>query len=226
VTLERLSHRRLTVPIMGKRESQEKQMIEEPVASYRDELGQYYSGLSAAIAALPIERIAEVAELLFDCYRRGGTIFPIGNGGSAATASHFACDLSKGTHLPGSPRIRVVALTDNVPLITAWANDKNYACVFAEQLEALVRKDDVVLLISASGNSPNVLAAAAAGRAAGAHTVAFTGPTGGKVAPMVDIAIPIGIEGMEPIEDGHLILCHSICVSLRARVREFAAGAS
>ena len=169
-----------------------------------------------------MDAIAHVAELLLDCYRTSGTVFPVGNGGSAATASHFACDLSKGTHQAGFARFRVVALTDNVPLITAWGNDKNYDCVFAEQLEALAQPNDVVLLISASGNSPNILLAAEAARSKGARTVAFTGRTGGRVRELVDLTIPIAADAMEPVEDGHLALCHSICVSLRSRLRELA----
>jgi D-sedoheptulose 7-phosphate isomerase len=198
-------------------------MTQDMTATFRDELDRYYSDLAGAVRALPTAAIADVAEMLLECYQRGGTIFPIGNGGSAATASHFACDLTKGTHQPDHPRFRVVALTDNVPLITAWGNDRNYECVFAEQLAALARAGDVVVLISASGNSPNVLAAAHAARAAGASIIAFTGPTGGKVKELSDICIPVNIDGMEPIEDGHLILCHSICVSLRSRLRELAA---
>jgi D-sedoheptulose 7-phosphate isomerase len=119
----------------------------------------------------------------------------------------------------------VVAITDNVPLITAWGNDKDYDCVFAEQLEALVRPNDVVMLISASGNSPNILLAARAARSQGARTVAFTGRTGGQVRDLVDLTIPVAADSMEPIEDGHLILCHSICVSLRSRLRELASAA-
>jgi D-sedoheptulose 7-phosphate isomerase len=187
------------------------------------ELRDYYTSLSRTVAALPHVSVALVAEILLDCYRNSGTVFPLGNGGSAATASHFACDLSKGTHQSGLPRFRVMALTDNVPLITAWGNDKNYECVFAEQLEALARPGDVVVLISASGNSPNILHAAEAARSAGAATVAFTGPTGGKVHDLVDHTIAIAADGMEQVEDGHLILCHSICVSLRNRLRELAA---
>jgi D-sedoheptulose 7-phosphate isomerase len=209
---------------MGKRRRQEKQMTQNMTAIFRDELDRYYSDLAEAVRALPSDAIAEVAEMLLECYQRGGTIFPIGNGGSAATASHFACDLTKGTYQPNHPRFRVVALTDNVPLITAWGNDRNYECVFAEQLSALVREGDVVVLISASGNSPNVLAAAHVARKGGARIVAFTGPTGGKVKDLADISIPVDIQGMEPIEDGHLILCHSICVSLRTRLHELASG--
>lgn len=188
------------------------------------ELEQYYTGLERALRQLPATAIAEVAQLLLDCHREGGTVFPVGNGGSAATASHFACDLSKGTHQAGFPRFRVVAITDNVPIITAWGNDKHYDCVFAEQLEALVRPKDVVVLISASGNSPNILLAADAARSKEARTVAFTGRTGGKVRDLVDLTIPIAADGMEPVEDGHLVLCHSICVSLRNRLRELASA--
>jgi D-sedoheptulose 7-phosphate isomerase len=123
-------------------------------------LERYCLELAAVTVAMPFGEVARVADVLLDCHRCGGTIFVLGNGGSAATASHFACDLAKGARAGGLPPFRVVPLTDNVPLITAWANDTSYEQVFAEQLAALVRPDDVVVAISASGNSPNVLAAA------------------------------------------------------------------
>jgi D-sedoheptulose 7-phosphate isomerase len=211
-----------TVSIMGMRESREKRRLHMSDGEFRTELAGYYAGLSDAVSALPPEGIAEVGEALLACFRRGGTVFPIGNGGSAATASHFACDLTKGTHQQGFPRIRVMALTDNVPLITAWGNDRHYDCVFAEQLEALVRPGDLVLLISASGNSPNILAAAHVARERGAEIIAFTGRTGGKVQALVDTAIPVQSDSMEQVEDAHLILCHSLCVSLRNRLKEMA----
>lgn len=186
------------------------------------DLTAYYDALARALRRLDVNSVVAVADLLFDCYLRGGTVFPIGNGGSAATASHFACDLTKGTYQDGLPRFRVMPLTDNVPLITAWGNDRNYECVFAEQLAALVRPDDVALLISASGNSPNILAAAQAARAAGARTVALTGPTGGKVGDLVDLVVTVDAGSMEAVEDGHSALCHSLCVALRHRLKDHA----
>jgi D-sedoheptulose 7-phosphate isomerase len=138
----------------------------------RFEIEVYWDDFAAALPRVPFAALARAAAELLACRTRGGTIFVLGNGGSAATASHFACDLAKGARVPGLPGFRVVPLTDNMPLITAWANDSDYACIFAEQLAGLARPGDVVLAISASGNSPNVLAATQAARDVGVTTLA------------------------------------------------------
>lgn len=185
----------------------------------RDDIERYWQELMAVQQSMPYHMLAGVAEVLWSCYGRGGTIFVLGNGGSAATASHVACDLVKGTRIGGAPTFRVVALNDNVPLLTAWANDTSYARVFAEQLVALVRPGDVVLAISASGNSPNVLAAAEVARAAGATTVALTGQTGGKLWHLADLTVRVPLASIEQVEDAHLVIGHSLCVALRERLR-------
>ncbi|HEX6799856.1 MAG TPA: SIS domain-containing protein [Ktedonobacterales bacterium] len=187
-------------------------MMQHDIALYWGELGDM-------VAAMPMAAAARVAELLLGCHRRGGTVFALGNGGSAATASHFACDLAKGTRAEGVPAFRVVPLTDNMPLMTAWANDTSYERVFAEQLAALVRPGDVVVLISASGNSPNVLAAARVARDSGAVAIGWTGATGGKLARLCDLAIRVPSPSIEQVEDAHMMLAHSLCVALRARLR-------
>ena len=183
------------------------------------DIALYWGELSEMVAAMPMAAAARVAELLLDCHRRGGTVFALGNGGSAATASHFACDLAKGTRAEGVPAFRVVPLTDNMPLMTAWANDTSYERVFAEQLAALVRPGDMVVLISASGNSPNVLAAARVARDSGAVAIGWTGATGGKLARLCDLAIRVPSPSIEQVEDAHMMLAHSLCVALRARLR-------
>src|SRR6266699_1211229 len=113
-----------------------------------DEIEHYWLELASIMRAMPFDMLAKAAELLLDCYRRGGTVFILGNGGSAATASHFACDLAKGTQAAGLPAFRVVSLSDNVPLMTAWANDTNYDRIFAEQLATLIRPADIVIALS------------------------------------------------------------------------------
>ncbi len=183
-----------------------------------DTIARYRRELAAALDAMPLDLLECAAERLLNCYRRGGTVFVLGNGGSAATASHFACDLAKGTRARGLPAFRVVALTDNVPLITAWANDAGYEGVFAEQLAALVRPRDVVVLISGSGNSPNVLAAAEAARRARAVTLGLTGRDGGRLAPCCDMAVRVPAHSIEQAEDAHLVILHSICVALREQL--------
>jgi D-sedoheptulose 7-phosphate isomerase len=153
--------------------------------------------------------------MLLDCQAKGHIVFTVGNGGSASTASHFACDLAKGTRAGGPPTFRVVALTDNLPVLTAWANDCGYDRVFAEQLAALAQPGDVLVAISASGNSPNILAAAAEARALGMATVALTGRHGGRLARLADQTVRIPSDQIEIVEDAHLVIAHSLCVAAR-----------
>lgn len=184
-----------------------------------DELERYCGDLARLMCVLPFSQLTRAAEWLLDCHRRGGTVFILGNGGSAATASHLACDLAKGARVQGVPAFRVVALTDNVPLLTAWANDAGYDRVFAEQLAALARPGDLVLLISASGNSPNVLAALEVARQRAIATIALTGHDGGRLAPCADLSIKVPARSIEQVEDAHMVIAHSLCVVLRGRLR-------
>ena len=187
---------------------------------------RYWRDISDLSAMIPLDAVTAAAELLLDCYRQERTVFMLGNGGSAATASHFACDLAKGTRVAGTPTFRVMALTDNVPLLTAWANDTTYDRVFAEQLAALVRPSDLVIAISASGGSPNVLRAVAEARRLGATTLALTGRTGGDLAGMVDLAVRVPADRIELVEDAHVVIAHSLCVALREQLcQELAACA-
>ncbi|HEX2281216.1 MAG TPA: SIS domain-containing protein, partial [Thermomicrobiales bacterium] len=182
------------------------------------ELRHYWSGLVDTLSAMPLEPVARVAEELHACYRRGGTVFVLGNGGSAATASHLACDLAKGTRAGGGPTFKVLSLTDNVPLLTAWSNDVAYDCALAEQLAAFVQSRDLVLAISASGNSPNVLNAVRTASHAGATTIGLSGRSGGVLAGLVDHIIRIPSDSIEQVEDAHVVIGHSVCVALRERL--------
>lgn len=179
----------------------------------------YCQSLSGVLHAMPFGTISRVANLLLDCYRRGGTVYLLGNGGSAATASHFACDLAKGARIEGLEPFRVVPLTDNVPLLSAWANDVSYESIFAEQLAGLLRPGDLVVAISASGNSPNVLAAARAARHAGVKVIAFSGRTGGSLLRLANVTVRVPSDSIEQVEDAHLILAHGLCVVLRQRLQ-------
>jgi D-sedoheptulose 7-phosphate isomerase len=183
-----------------------------------DEIEHYWHELASIMQTMTFDTLTKAAELLLDCYRRGSTVFILGNGGSAATASHFACDLAKGTRAAGLPAFRVVSLSDNVPLMTAWANDTNYERIFAEQLSTLIRPADIVIAISASGNSPNILAAARVARKLGAYTIGLTGQDGGKLSRLVDLAIYVPAQSIEQVEDAHLVIAHSLCVVLRGRL--------
>jgi D-sedoheptulose 7-phosphate isomerase len=188
-----------------------------------DEMKHYWHELTYVMQAMSFDTLTKAVELLFDCYQRGSTVFILGNGGSAATASHFACDLAKGTQAGRLPAFRVISLSDNVPLMTAWANDSDYDRIFAEQLATLVRPADVVIAISASGNSPNILTAARMARQSGAITLALTGQDGGKLSRLADLTIYVPAQSIEQVEDAHLVIAHSLCVVLREQLRTEAA---
>jgi len=178
-------------------------------------IGKYLQEVDITLKRLPQNEIAQVVSLLSEVRQKGNKVFIFGNGGSAATASHFASDLSKGAIRPGKPRIKAYALTDNVPLISAWANDTAYENIFTEQLENLLEPSDIAIAISASGNSPNVLNGIKLAGTKGAKTVGFIGFDGGKLKSLVDIAIIVPSHSMEQVEDIHLLLGHIITTCLR-----------
>jgi len=131
----------------------------------------------------------------------------------------MACDLAKGTILPDRYRFRVIALTDNVPLMTAWGNDTHYENIFAEQLRPLIGQGDVLIAISASGNSPNVLKAIEVAREAGALSIGFTNQVGGQLKDMVDHCLRVPCTIIEQVEDVHMILAHCITSAVREQLR-------
>ena len=177
---------------------------------------EYLKNISALVERLPQDQIARVAEALRDIYRADGIIYVCGNGGSAATASHFALDLAKGTRPTAAKRrVRAVALTDSVPLLTAWANDTRYADVFAEQLAAWYRPGDGLVAISGSGNSPNVLQAVQFVNAQGGVTCGLTGYAGGQLVKLAQHAVVVPSDDLEKIEDCHMLLCHLYTAYLR-----------
>jgi D-sedoheptulose 7-phosphate isomerase len=175
----------------------------------------YLSEVGATLGKLPVDMTAQVVELIETARANGKRVFTFGNGGSAATASHFASDLSKGAISAGKPRIKAFALTDNVPLLSAWANDTAYENIFAEQLENLVETGDIAIGISGSGNSQNVLNGVKVAKAKGASTIGFIGFDGGKLKSLVDLAIVVPNDNMEQVEDIHLLLAHIITTCLR-----------
>jgi len=177
----------------------------------------YLKQMCHVLQHLPHEEIARVIDILAQARMEGRQVFIMGNGGSAATASHFACDLSKGTIEPGKPRFRVIALTDNMSLFSALANDWGYDRVFVEQLDSLAQPGDVAIGISASGNSENVLRAMDLARERGLTTISFTGFEGGRLKDKVEVCLLVDCQVMEQIEDVHLVLEHLICTALHQR---------
>jgi D-sedoheptulose 7-phosphate isomerase len=181
---------------------------------------EYFQLYQQVVSALPHAIIQEVAEELLRVRAEARTIFLFGNGGSAALASHFACDLGKGTLVErdAQARLRAVALTDNLALLTAWANDRSFEDVFAEQIKNLVVPGDVAFAISGSGNSPNVLRALEVARESGACTVGLTGFHGGKMKALCDHCIVVPSENMQIIEDLHLGVAHAIFLIVRSAI--------
>lgn len=163
--------------------------------------------------------IDQMAEVIWRGYEAGKTLFIFGNGGSAALASHFACDIGKGTIAGREKRLKTIALTDNVPLITAWANDKSYEDIFAEQLDGLAEKGDIAMAISGSGNSPNVINGLQAARKLGLQTLVLTGFAGGKAKPLADLCLVVPSDSMQHIEDAHLCATHAIFLAIRERMK-------
>jgi D-sedoheptulose 7-phosphate isomerase len=187
-----------------------------------EQLDIYLLQVAHTLTHLPRPQIEAIAQALWETYERDGTILVCGNGGSAASASHFACDLAKSTLLPDLRRVRALALTDNVPLLTAWSNDQDYADVFVEQLINLYRPGDLLFAISGSGNSPNVLRAVAWANQQGAPTVGLTGFDGGMLARLARHSLRMENNSMPQVEDVHMTICHALAVELRARLAQSA----
>jgi D-sedoheptulose 7-phosphate isomerase len=175
----------------------------------------YFLAVQEVLARLDYEIVDRMAHVIWRGYEEGRTLFLFGNGGSATLASHFACDIGKGTIAGRRKRLKAIALTDNVALITAWANDKAYEEIFAEQLESLAEKGDIALAISGSGNSPNVLRGLEAARRIGAQTLVMTGFEGGRAKPLADLCLIVPSDSMQHIEDVHLCATHALFLAIR-----------
>jgi D-sedoheptulose 7-phosphate isomerase len=184
----------------------------------KDHIRGYLDRLEAALASIPPEQVEELSARLYRAYQDGKQVFVLGNGGSASTASHMAADLGKNTIGPNMPRFRIMSLNDNIPLLTALANDMGYHRVFAEQLMNLIRPGDVLVVISGSGNSPNVLRAIDYARGQCAQVVGLLGFAGGHAAERCDTAIVVESEDYGVIEDAHLILNHILVEYFRDRL--------
>lgn len=182
-------------------------------------LDSYLKGVAAALAATPREPLDAILQALWETYARDATIIVCGNGGSAASASHFACDLAKWTICPDRRRVRALALTDNVPLMSAWSNDVHYERVFVEQLITHYRPGDTLVAISGSGNSPNVLHAVDWANRQGAPTIGMSGFDGGDLARRARLALVTPNHHMPQVEDVHMALCHALAVTLAERIR-------
>ena len=152
--------------------------------------------------------IIKAADIIAGAFKKGGKLLICGNGGSASTASHFTSDLAKGTIVEGVPRFKALSLADNIPQMLAWGNDSCYENIFVEQLKNLFEPGDVVLGISGSGNSENVLRAIKYARENDGVTVGITGFDGGKIKDMVDLCLIVPVHNMQKTEDVHMLIDH------------------
>lgn len=177
----------------------------------------YLQEMTQIIGQLPHHTIEAIIEVMAEARAQQRTIFLMGNGGSGATASHMANDFIKNTIQPDKPRLKVIALTDNMPIIMAIANDWDYSRIFVEQLMPLGQPGDVVIGLSGSGNSPNVLKAMDWARANGLKTIGLGGRDGGQLKDKVDLALIVPTQSMAQIEDIHMILGHILYLGLMER---------
>jgi D-sedoheptulose 7-phosphate isomerase len=171
---------------------------------------RYQGELIHALEGLDLEKVGQAIEILARARDEGRRIFVCGNGGSASTASHFATDLVKGASYGRDTRFRVMALTDSLPTITAYSNDVSYDCVFVEQMKNFAEPGDILVAISSSGNSPNVLRVVEFGNSLGCRTIALTGRDGGQLGPMAQLNIQVAHPHTGRIEDLHMIILHMI----------------
>jgi len=181
-------------------------------------IGDYLKGLRSCLEEIAEKDIIEIVDIITKACSDGKKVIFMGNGGSATTASHFARDISIGTAKEGKPRVRAISLADSIAAITSLANDVGYNSVFKEQLIGQVDKGDVVIGISASGNSPNVLEAMEYARSAGAVTVGFIGFGGGKLKELSDKSIVLSSRDYGQVEDTHLVLDHIFTCLVKERI--------
>ncbi len=184
------------------------------------QIDDYLSRLGESLKQIPLDTVKRVIQILHHARLSGKQVFIMGNGGSASTSSHFVCDLAKNNYFEELPPFRAIDLNRSNAIFTALANDDGYENVFCHQLRNLVQPNDVVLAISTSGNSPNVLKAIEYANKAGAITVGFTGYEGGALAKMIDVEVRIPSHNIQHIEDLHMVIAHLITFALIEMSRE------
>ena len=178
----------------------------------KTDINNYFNRLKCTLDNLDRDKIENFIQVLNKARMNGNTIFIMGNGGSAATASHFVCDFNKGASYmhDDKKRFKFICLNDNIATMTAYANDVSYDDVFVEQLKNFLMKDDVVIGISGSGNSPNVVRAVEYANANNGITIGLTGYNGGKLKQISKYSVNANVDDMQISEDIHLILCHML----------------
>ena len=178
-------------------------------------IDEYTSALNNIMAKLDPVQFEKIISILAQAYKNDKQVFIAGNGGSAGTANHFVCDFGKNAVPftgvgPGKRRFRIISVSDNIEKITALGNDISFEEIFRQQLINLMREGDVLIVISASGNSPNIVRACEYAKEMNSHIIVLAGFTGGKIKAFADAAIIVPLESYEQIEDIHLIILHMI----------------
>lgn len=180
-------------------------------------VSDYYARFAEALLAFDKGPIAEVLAVFDKVRDAGGTVWMAGNGGSAGISDHTVCDYCKGTYVEGQKPYRMVSLSANGPLLTALGNDISYDDVFSEPLKYYLKPEDAVLLVSSSGNSPNVVKACEYANAQGVPTIAFVGFMGGKLKDAAQLCIHIEADNYGIVEDTHQSLIHVLTQYMKAR---------
>jgi D-sedoheptulose 7-phosphate isomerase len=183
-------------------------------------VSRYLAEIQNLLAQVSEETVNEQIELLWENYQAGRRVVFCGNGGSAAAASHLPADFQKNMFLHGGRSWECLSVVDSIPLLTAWSNDTEYANVFAGQIRTWLRPGDLLISISGSGNSPNVLAAVEAAHALEARTIGWSGFGGGKLASLVQHPLVVDSHNMQMVEDVHMIIGHILYSALRDRLLE------
>lgn len=195
----------------------------------RDFIQNYLSEMHKIIDCISTEDIDKVVMLLFDAWKRGSKVFTCGNGGSASTATHFACDLSKTTNVDGKSRFKAYCLNDNIPLISAITNDEGFENLFYEQLRNFFQEGDVLICISVHGGvgkdkaglwSQNLLKAMKYAKDKGGKTIGLSGFDGGPMKEIADACIVVPVNSTPHVESFHTALEHLICSCLRQKIEE------
>ena len=180
-----------------------------------EQIDVYFEKLTGTIENMDKNEIKKCAEILLEAYENGKQIFICGNGGSASTASHFACDINKGVSYGLDKRFKIIPLTDSLSTITAYTNDVGYDVIFIEQLKNFFQEGDVVIGISGSGNSKNVLNAIEYANQNGGITIGWTGFSGGQLKEISNYSVNANIDDMQVSEDMHMIFTHLMMKILR-----------
>lgn len=188
------------------------------MSTVRNGIVDYVGRLSRVLTTLDVASVERAVQSIIAAYDADRTVFVCGNGGSATTATHMTADLGKNSAMPGRKRLRVLGLADNMSWFSALANDLGYENVFVEQMTNFLQAGDLLIAISASGNSPNVVKAAEYARANGGKVVALVGFDGGKLKEIADVSIHIGIRDYGVVEDTHLMLDHIFVEALREHI--------